>query len=226
MNKGEAFPTQSLLDIEDIKDNTVILKGGKMRQILAVSGMNFDLKSKEEQEGIIGSFQSFLNSLKFTAQIFIHSRKINIDSYLEKLIDLEQREENELLRNLIADYRDFIKSFIKDNAIMNKSFFVVVPYDTVSLSSATEGVSKIFGIFGKKENSEEKSQSQQLETMEKDKQLRAHIEQITQRTNQVIGVLNQAGLRAIQLNDDELADLFYNIYNPDAMEKKDILKAN
>lgn len=224
MDKKEAFPTQSLLDIQEIKDSTVILKGGKMRQILAVSGINFDLKSKEEQEGIIGSFQSFLNSLKFTTQIFIHSRKINIDSYLEKLIDLEQKEEHELLRNLIADYREFIKSFIKDNAIMNKSFFVVIPYDTTSISSATEGASKMFSFFKKKEASEEKKQDEQLEAMEHEKQLRAHIEQIGQRTNQAIGVLNQAGLRAIQLNDDELADLFYNIYNPDAMEKKDILK--
>lgn len=224
MDKSEAFPTQSVIEIDEIRDSTAILKSGKLRQVLAVSGVNFDLKSQEEQEVIMGSFQSLLNSLKFTLQIFIHSRKINIQNYISQLIDIEQSEENDLLRNLIADYREFIKSFIKDNDIMNKSFFVVVPYDVVELSSAgTEITSKIFGIF-KKKGVEVANERIQLEKMDQDKQIRSHIEQITQRSNQVISSLNQAGLRAILLNDEELADLFYNLYNPEAIEKKGVLK--
>lgn len=213
-NAKEALPTQQFIEITGTKNGVVLLKNGGLRQILMVSGINFDLKSEEEQEAIIYSYQNFLNSLNFSIQIFIHSRKINIDGYIENLGKAEASETNPLLKTQIAEYREFIRSFTSENAIMNKSFFVVVPYDPVKLT-ATGSKGFLGGLLGSKHQSE-------AAKAEDEKTLMQHLGQLTQRTEQIMSGLNQMGLRAVALNDDESIELFYNLYNPEAVEKKDL----
>ena len=77
--------TQQYVEVREVRDGIIYLKNGGVRKIFAVSGVNFDLKSFQEQEVILNSFQHFLNTLDFGIQFFIHSRKINIDGYLEKI---------------------------------------------------------------------------------------------------------------------------------------------
>ena len=69
--------TQDFLEIKDIREGVIILKNNSIRGILMVSSLNFALKSEEEQSAIIYAYQSFLNSLDFSCQIVIQSRKIN-----------------------------------------------------------------------------------------------------------------------------------------------------
>src|SRR3989344_3368735 len=128
-NTKEAASTQQFIEVADIKNDVVVLKSGGLRKILAVSGVNIDLKSEEEKNLILSSFQNILNSLNFSLQCFVHSRKLNIDSYLETLSGRIPQETNELLKNQIIEYQTFIKALVAENAIMQKSFFVVVPYD-------------------------------------------------------------------------------------------------
>lgn len=216
----EALPTQKFVEVESVKDGVVILKNGGLRQILIVSGLNFDLKSEEEQNMIVALFQNFLNSLSFSVQIFVHSRKVNIESYLENLSLREAQEGNELLKNQISEYIEFIRAFVSENAIMNKSYFIVVPYEPLKLGGGSEAVTKkLFGLLGKKgvQKPTERIAEQNLGPQ---KQLEHHTEQLTQRVNQVIAGLNQVDLRAVPLNDDEIIELFYNLYNPEAVEKK------
>lgn len=217
----EALPTQNLIEVQGIKNGTVILRNGGLRRILLVSGINFDLKSEEEQNMIIGLFQNFLNALNFTVQIFIHSRKLNIDSYLENLELRETQESNELLKNQIAEYREFIRAFVAENAIMGKSFFIVVPFDPAKLPEGSEIVTqKLFGFFKKK--GIEKPVRLPEPGADQNRQLEQHIEQLNQRVNQVINSLNQMNLRAVPLNDEEITELFYNLYNPEDVEKKGV----
>ncbi|MEK9170210.1 MAG: hypothetical protein AAB674_01015 [Patescibacteria group bacterium] len=210
LNKKEAVPTQEFIDIQSVENDTVLLKNGNLRKILLVSGTNFNLKSEEEQGMIIYSFQGFLNSLDFSVQFFIHSRKLNIENYLEKLGEREIQEENELLKNQIREYREFIKNLVAQNAIMQKQFFIVVPYDIIQLPKAGADLSdKILGLFGKK-----KSENQE------NKEFKEQLEQLEQRIDHVINGLHQIGLRAVPLNKEELLELFYNLYNPATTEKK------
>lgn len=212
-NPKEAQPTQKFIEVKGVKNGVLILKNGGLRQILMVSGMNFDLKSQEEQEAITFSYQNFLNSLNFSIQIFIHSRKINIESYLEALGKTENQEVNPLLRTQISEYREFIRSFVQENAIMSKTFFVVVPFDPVEIPGTSEG-----GIFSKLIGGSKKPSAQALAAQEKS--LSQHLGQLQQRTDQIISGLGQVGLRAVSLNDDETIELFYNLYNPETVEKK------
>lgn len=215
MNNTEAQPTQQFIEIEEVKQDTIIMRNGGLRKILLVSGLNFDLKSEEEKEMIIYSFQSFLNSLNFPVQIFIHSRRINIEEYLSKLAVRQQEESMELLKNIIGEYQEFIRSFVGQNAIMEKTFFVVVPYNIIEVPKAGKNlVRNILGVFGKKKPTAEQ------DTATAEKGFDQHLQQLTQRVDQVSNGLNQVGLRVVALNESEIIELFYNLYNPENVEKK------
>ncbi len=204
----EAQPTQQIVDIKDIRDDAIILKNGSLRRVLMVSGINFELKSEEEQSIIIFAYQNFLNTLDFSVQIIIRSRKMNIENYLNKLDERYSSEQNELLKNQISEYSEFIHSFIESNAVMAKNFFVVVPYDPISIPGGSKKLLDVFN-FGKKSEKSfiEESFEQKLT-------------QLNQRTDQVVSGLGQIGLRVVALKEGELMELFYNLYNPSTIERK------
>ena len=206
----EAEATQKFVDIEEIRDNVIILKNGGLRRILMVSGINFELKSQEEQEIITYAYQGFLNTLDFSLQFIVHSRKLNIGGYLEMLKQRQGEESNELLKNQISEYVEFIRSFVEMNAVMAKTFFVTVPYDPVQIPTGGKKVLNLFKLGGK-------NKATPLEQT-----LEQKIVQLEQRTDQVINGLAQIGLRVVALNKEELIELFYNLYNPQAVEKKEL----
>ncbi len=204
-------PSQQFVQIKEIKDGVVYLKGGGMRKTLIVSGINFDLKSEAEQNLILNSFQNFLNTIDFSVQFFIHSRKANISAYLEKVRRRLEEEKNELLKIQIQEYANFIKSFVEENAIINKEFFVVVPYSPVSVAQTSGGIMDIFF-----------KRSAAVAQKNKEDANREAMEQLDHRVEQVISGLEQIGLRAAPLADEELIELFYNLYNPQFLEKKNL----
>jgi type IV secretory pathway VirB4 component len=104
----EPLATQTLLEADRIERNCIVLKDGGLRAVILVSGMNFELRSEDEQNAALGSYQNFLNGLDFSVQIFIHSRKINIDGYVNELGDLERKETSDLLKGLMSGYKDFV----------------------------------------------------------------------------------------------------------------------
>lgn len=214
MPKQESIATQQFVDVVDIKDGVVVLKNGAVRRILMVSGINFDIKSEEEQNIIIYAFQNFLNALDFSCQIVIHSRKMNIEGYLNNLAKKQETEENELLKNQISEYIEFIRSFVEQNAVMDKTFFVVVPYESVNISKAGADILSSLKFWEKKSIKTEKEK--------KDEGIEQKIMQVNQRAEQVANGLSQVGLRVVSLNTEESIELFYNLYNPAAIEKKEL----
>lgn len=201
--------TQQFVEIEAIKNGVVTLKDGSLRAVVMVSGVNFELKSEEEQDGITAAYQNFLNSLDFSIQIVIHSRKLNISHYLERMEDVGAKEPNELLRNQISEYIEFIRSFVKQNEIMTKNFFVVVPYEAGGLKDMKQSILSSLPFFGKKKSAAEKQETAEEKAG-----------QLQQRVDQVVSGLERMGLRAVVLADDELTELYYNLYNPETVEKK------
>jgi type IV secretory pathway VirB4 component len=208
-------PTQDFVNVKAVQNGVLVLKNGALRQILLVSGINFDLKSEDEQNAIIAGYQGFLNSLNFSIQIFVHSRKVNVAAYLENLKKIEVSETNPLLQMQIAEYGSFIKEFTGENAIMQKSFFVVVPYDPVSIPGTGGGTGGLLGMFKKKGKEAEAQQAADVAERFQEK-----AGQLAQRTDQIVSGLTQLGLRAVPLGDQELTELLYNLYNPESVEKK------
>jgi len=202
--------TQKFVDIDEIKNEVIYMKNGGLRKVLLINGINFDLRSEEEQQMILGSFQSFLNRLDFPIEFFIHSRKINIKSYLDKIKQREEDEKNELLKIQIGEYINFIRSFVEENPIITKSFFVVVPYNPIAtVEEAKKGLSKIMtSLTGGNKKEDEKNES-----------MSKKLQQLNYRVEEVVAGLEQIGLRTNKMSDEELTELFYNLYNPQLIER-------
>ncbi len=215
MANFEAGEISSLIEVSDVRDGVVILRNGGLRRLILVSGINFDLKGEEEKNLIVFGFQDFLNSLQYPIQILVHSRKVNISGYLEKIKNLQVKETNEQLKNLIEDYHGFIDFLVSKNPIMSKTFVVTVPYDYVDIGGASGAAgNKILGFFGKKQPTAEKTAADNVAKFNE------YTRQLDLRAEQVMSSLNRVGLRAVALNQEEVLELLYNFYNPATIEKK------
>jgi type IV secretory pathway VirB4 component len=212
-----AANTQDLVEIENIRENTLILKDGSLRQVVMVGGVNFALKSEEEQNLITQAYQNFLNSLNFQIQIVIHSRKINIERYLQNLEEYKAKEQSALLQDQISEYQEFIRRFVADNAIMSKTFFAVVPFYPLSASLPAKNALEFLPFLRKKPPADASAAEAAA-----GKEFQENLLQLAQRVNQVVEGLAQIGLEAVVLNDEQLLELFYNFYNPESVEKEKI----
>ena len=196
------IPTQSFLKIKQIREGVVILKDESIRGIMMVSSLNFALKSTEEQNAIIYQFQDFLNSLDFSCQIVVQSRRLNITGYLDKLKELELKQENKLLKVQTAEYRKFIQSIIAGGSIMSKSFYVVTPYYPLG------GMSSIFG----KKHAPNKKALLTEENFQRGKY------QLWQRMEFIALGLRKCGLRAVPLTTPEIIEFMWALYHPKQAE--------
>ena len=217
----ESLATQNLLEAERIEHNCIVLRDGGLRAVILVSGMNFELRSEDEQNAAIGAYQNFLNGLDFSVQIFIHSRKINIDGYINELAGIERGETNDLLKGLVGGYKDFVASLVADNPIMEKTFFVIVPYDSVLPANQRAIFDAIAGFFKRKKVDDPTEVAPIPETAAPKANAvgDSAFAALAQRTEQVVSGLSQIGLRAVPLEEDELAELLYNLYNPETVER-------
>ncbi|KKW32351.1 MAG: hypothetical protein UY77_C0026G0004 [Candidatus Uhrbacteria bacterium GW2011_GWA2_53_10] len=206
--------TQRFLDIAEIRDDMVILKDGTVRAVLLVSSINFALKSEDEQQAIIQAYMTFLNSLEYTIQIVIQSRKMNIEAYLHALKEQERVSKNDLLRAQISDYRNFITELVDLGEIMQKRFYVVVPYDPVSNKHKNffQRLSEAF--------------SPTLAAKLNERQLTDRREQMSRRIDITISQLGSMNLQAVRLDTQSLIELYYNAYNPDLFEEERLVDLN
>src|SRR3989338_11162866 len=151
--------TQEFLPIKEIRDGVIVLNDGSLRMILMASSLNFALKSQEEQEAILFQYQNFLNSLDFSSQFFIQSRKLNINPYINSLKDIEKEQTNELLQIQTRECIEFIKNLVETINIVSKNFFVVVPYSPPAIEIQKTGIFTAFsGIFKKQTPPDEENQ--------------------------------------------------------------------
>lgn len=203
-NKPVGKTTQSFLRISEIKSDTVVLDDGTLRAILAVSSTNFDLKSQDEQNAIIFSYQRFLNSLTFPVQILMQSRKMEIGGYLEKLKHISEKQTNELLRVQTTEYMEFIGRLIENASIMNKNFYVIVPLGQSIFPPAGGFFANLFG------GGKTKEAAARIENFEK-----ARVD-LDNRVTAILSSLSSVGLRAVRLRTEEIIQLYYNSYNFEA----------
>ena len=200
--------TQEFVPIKEVRDGIVMLKDGGMRGVLLASSLNFSLKSDDERNAIILQFQDFLNSLDFSLQISIQSRRLDIRPYIALLEDRYKEQMNDLMKIQTREYIEFIKKFTETTSIMTKSFFVVVPYDPAIINIKDN---KLTGMFKKKTASEEMKNKQM--TFEENRT------QLEQRVSVVEQGLSRCGIRVVRLGTEEVIELFYKIFNPGDTEK-------
>tara|TARA_B100000508_G_scaffold136427_1_gene129460 strand:- start:7353 stop:7985 length:633 start_codon:yes stop_codon:yes gene_type:complete len=193
-------PSQKFVPVRDIRSGMVVLKNGQLNMVLLATSINFALKSTDEQAAILRNFQSFLNTIDFSLQIYVQSRRLDISPYLEQLAAREGEQDNDLMRIQLREYINFVDTFVKEVDIMTKNFFVVVPYTPIN----TNIKSNLSGILGGK------TQSVAID----EASLAEHRTQLEQRVSVVEQGLNRIGVRTAALDDEALVELYYHIFNP------------
>ncbi|MFA6992531.1 MAG: TraC family protein [Candidatus Gracilibacteria bacterium] len=197
--------TQTYLRFAEIRDNVLVLKDGGMRAILKCSSINFNLKSEEEQNAIIYSYQNFLNSLEFPIQILVRSKRLNIDEYIEQIEGLAEKQQNMLLKQQTQEYALYIKKLVEFADIMEKEFYVIVPYDPGRVQGSF-GIQAFFQRLAPKDS--------YMEIKRRHAEFNQVKKALNQRVNIVKSGLDNTGIHTTQLNTMEIIELLYNGYNP------------
>ncbi len=184
--------TQQFIELEDVRDDILLMKDHSAAIIIEVGAVNFWLLSQEEQGSIIYAYGSLLNSLSFPAQILILSKKMDISSYIEYLNGKITTMHNDLIKKRLVSYQDFIKAIVKKNTVLEKRFFFLVPFSPLEL-----GVSGVNAQGLKKEYIITRAKTA-----------------LYPKRDHLLRLLAKIGLRATILQKQEIVDLFYNLYNP------------
>ena len=215
-NTESPTSTQSTLLISELRDNVVIMKDGSFRAVVACKSINFDLMSDVEREGVEYSYQNFLNSLKFTTQILVRSQRVDIGPYIERLTEIRRNNDNMLLGVLMDDYINFIDILSQEANIMDKSFFIIVPYySSPDAEKVLQQTKNLFKSFSKTKAPE----ITHIDRATYDKAL----SELTNRVDTVISGLFQIGIHSVRLNTKELAELYYNFNNPDTAVREPLV---
>ena len=204
--------TQNTLQIAEIRDGVVIMNDGSFRSVVMLRSINFDLMSPEEREGVEFAYQNFLNSLYFEVQIFVRSSKVDIGPYLQKLDKIRTEHDNMLLAVLMEDYLNYIAYLAEQTNIMDKKFYLVIPfYSNVDAKKVAQASKTVFTtIFGKKE---------QVVTID-EATLEAAKTELKNRAQTVLSGLLQCGVQGATLDTQELIELYYDSYNPDTATRQ------
>lgn len=192
--------TQRFTEIVDVTDNVVVFSSGNACLIIEVTATNFSLLSKEEQDAKIFAYSSLLNSLSFSIQIFIRSKKIDISSYL-KLLEQEAREtQNQTLGDRIRQYKDFVQELVRVNTILDKKFYIVIPYSFLETGTGQ------FQTPIKKVQEQKKTTAAQAKAA------------LDLKAKSLLSQLQRLNLFAKTLEKEELTKIFYEVYNEDLLE--------
>lgn len=191
--------TQKFVPVRDVDGNVLILKDGQMCTILLASSINFALKASDEQQAILQQFQTFLNTLDFSLQIYIQSRRLNIEPYLKMLAEREDDQYNDLMKIQLKEYIDFVRNFTEEVDVMTKSFFIVIPY-TPSKLNAKKGIMNLL--------------KGSIKATDDGADFPEHRTQLEQRVSIVEQGINRLGVKTIPLQESDLVELYYHIFNP------------
>ena len=204
--------SQDFVPIKEIRDGILMTDDGNLHMVLMASSLNFALRSAEEQEAITAQYQNFLNSLDFSVQIMVQSRRLNIEPYLETLREAERGQTAELLKIQTREYVEFVRTFVETTKIVAKNFYIVVsfvpPLVAIGKKKGLGGL--LGGLFGGA-----KGGSKQLG----DEKFEEYKNQLWQRTETVSGSIAATGVRTVPLNTEEIIELFYGLFNPGELEK-------
>ena len=198
----KAKATQEFVPIKEVRDGVIVLKDGDLRAIVLANSVNLSLKSEDEQKATIIQFQSFLNTLDFSIQISVQSRKLDIRPYLLLLEDRVKVQNEPLLKLQTKEYIEFIRKFTEDVSIMRKNFFVVVPYTHTVLQSDSQS---IFSRLFSRKSRDEMNTAKEEDFEEKRSQLEERVSVIQQG-------LDRCGIKSAQLRTQQKSGEFYKIF--------------
>lgn len=213
--------TQNTLEIAEIRDGIVIMNDGSYRSVVMVKSINFDLMSPQEQEAVEFSYQGFLNSLYFPVQIFIRTQRVDMQPYIDRLEKIRTEHDNMLLALLMTDYISYMHALSEQTNIMDKKFYVVIPFSPIDAEQRAFTQSKnlltgLVNLFSPKQD----------HVVINEKDLEQAKTELRNRVQSVLSGLMQCNIQGLPLDTQELIELFYNTYNPDTATRQQLKNFN
>lgn len=218
VQKSNPNSTQNTLQIAEIRDGVVIMNDGSFRSVVMLKSINFDLMSPQEREGVEYAYQGFLNSLYFDIQIFVRSQKVDMRPYIQKLDKIRTEHDNMLLALLMDDYLGFIENLVMQTNIMDKKFYIVIPY--YPRSDLKNAVTSSKGFFENIKHSIAGEKDHHVTINESD--LNAAKDELRNRVQAVLAGLQDCGVPGLPLDTQELIELYYDTYNPDTATRQQL----
>lgn len=205
--KGKIATTQDHLDIEDVRDDIVLLKSNNATAVLQTTAVNFDLLSEGEQDSMIFAYASLLNSLSFPIQVVVRTKRMDVSNYLYRIQEAKNRATNDSIATQIDLYEAFIEDLVSKNQVLDKRFYVVVPYIGLDFSQIKGGFSRLFG--------------RRVEHIDRGALLEKAKSNLEPKIEHLSKQFARIGIKVVRLNTEELVELFYDLYNPEvAREQK------
>lgn len=206
--------TQEHLDIEDIREDLIILKTGEVAAIITTTAVNFALLSEMEQDALIAAFSMLLNSITYPIQIVIRSKRVDISNYITKVVKVEQGLSDPLLKRQVQSYRKFVQDLVKVNDVLSKKFYVIVPSGSTGFhekgSTPFDWIGRMFGTHTKRVK------------VDTEDALKRTKPDLLPKVDHVVGEFGRLGIKARRLTTQEIVELFFEIYNPGSAEAQRI----
>lgn len=209
--------TQNTLEIAEVRDGIVIMNDGSFRSVIMLKSINFDLMSPQEREGVEAGYQGFLNSLYFDVQIFIRSERIDIRPYIERLDKIRSEHDNMLLSMLMEDYLGFITELSQQTNIMDKRFYMIIPF--YSKTNVTKAITQSKNFFT---GLTSMFSNKQDHVVINEQDLEAAKTELRNRVQNTLASLQQCGVQGVPLDTQELIELYYDTYNPDTATRQQL----
>lgn len=211
--------TQDQLALDYIRSGIFKLKSGGYRLLIELPSVNIDLMEPEEKEVILQQYRQILNAIDFPFQYLQQSRIVDISEYLATLEGYARTEKNPLLKKQIEFYTEYLIELIRDRSVLTKKFYLVVPYDEEKESKNHSSY-----VAEKKKKEEKKKKKAQKKNRELEEENDIYLEEkrfekarkiLYARGSMIERAFRRFDIAPKILNDQELLELFYTVYNKD-----------
>ena len=222
---------KSFLDFDEIKDNMIVQdKGKRLVMVIQCQGINYDLMSTMEKVSVEQGFVQFLNTLTRPIQLYIQSRKVNlnesIQNYKKRLKDIEtkynkikiQYEQAQKNSNLSTEQFNIIRlEYVRQKNLYDYTRDIINNTEKMSLNKNILTKNYYIAISYVPDNTEN--------LFQKDELLDMAFSELYTNAQSLLRILSVCGITGKVLDSTELADLLYVAYNRDASEVYGVDKA-
>jgi hypothetical protein len=121
-----------------------------------------------------------------------------VSTYLDYLDEKINKQSIDILKKRMVGYKEYIKSIIKINTVLEKRFFFIVPFSPLEM-----------GISGANPGS-----------LNKEYVITRAKTSLYPKRDNLLRLITKIGLKGSILQSQELTELYYNLYNPSATGRR------
>lgn len=222
---------KSFLEFDEIKDNMIVQdKGKRLVMVMQCQGINYDLMSSMEKVAVENGFVQFLNTLTRPVQLYVQSRKVNLEesilNYNKKLKVIETKynkaraqfdmaQKNTNISN--EEYNMIKLEYVRQRNLYDYTKDIISNTEKMSLNKNILTKNYYIAISYVPDNAEGLFQKEELLDMA--------FSELYTNAQSLLRVLSVCGVTGRILDSVELADLLYVAYNRDASEVFGVDKA-